>query len=79
MSVEKYGKFEKPPALFDPLSEARDVWLELVGHGVDVLRVALARLRQLGSGCQQFLGISVSVLKKIIEKIKMIVELQLPQ
>jgi len=40
-----------------------------VGHGVDVLRVALARLRQLGSGCQQFLGISVSVLKKTEKKL----------
>jgi hypothetical protein len=49
--------------LFDPLSEAGDVRLELVGHGVNVFRVTLTRLRQFGCRGKKLFGIRVSVLK----------------
>ena len=63
VGVEEDGELEEPAALLDAPSEARDVGLELVGHGVDVVGVALARLSELGSGREQLLRIGVRVLK----------------
>ena len=45
------------------MREARDVGLELVGDGVDVFSVALARLGKLGGSGEQLLGVGVRVLK----------------
>ena len=63
MGVEQDGEFEEPSSLLDPSGEAGDVGLELVGHGVDVVGVALARLSELGRGREQLLRVGVSVLK----------------
>ena len=69
VGVEEDGELEEPAALLDAPSEARDVGLELVGHGVDVVGVALARLGELGRGGEELLGVGVCVLKKKRDKL----------
>ena len=64
VGVEEDGELEEPAALLDAPSEARDMGLELVGHGVDIVGVALARLGELGRGGEELLGVGVCVLEK---------------
>lgn len=64
MGVKEYGQLQEPPSLLDPLRETGNVGLQLMGNGVDVLRVALPGLSQLRGRRQQLLGVSVGVLKK---------------
>lgn len=61
--VEEHCEVEASAPLLDARREAGDVALELAGHGVDLVSVALARLRQLLRRRQQLLRVRVRILQ----------------
>lgn len=65
--IKDHGQVEPASPLLDPRGEAADVGLELLGHGIDLVGGALARVSKLLGSRQQLRCICVGVLRDVLE------------